>query len=87
MSNKMKERRKENNPYVPHKGDSNDQMPGRTDPWGPDQREYLSLFKLSLERMREARVVVFVDSRLHPAHEHGRLLGDVVNLVPAGSSL
>ena len=45
------------------------------------------MLKLPLERMRAARVIVFVDSTMRPVQEHGYLLQDVLQVVLPDSSL
>ena len=87
MSKRMKDAPKEEHPYLAGKKESNDQMPGRTDSWELHQPGFQSLIKLTMENMRAARVVIFVDSTLRPVPEQGYLLADVVKVVLPGSSL
>ena len=87
MSKRMKDAPKEEHPYLAGKKESSDQMPGRTDSWELHQPGFQSLIKLTMESMRAARVVIFVDSTLRPVPEQGYLLADVVKVVLPGSSL
>ena len=87
MSKRMKDAPKGEHPYLAGKREPNNQMPGRTDSWELHQPGYQSLIKHSLEKMRAARVVIFVDSTLRPVPEQGYLLADVVKVVlPAAVS-
>ena len=86
---RMSERKPEEHPYLPVDKDkeNSSQMPGRTDAWQSHTRGYHSFTKLTLDRMKRARVMVVLDSSVRPVPEHNYLLEDVVQLVMPGSTL
>ena len=86
---KMKERKPEEHPYLPvdKKDENSNQMPGRSDAWQSHTRGYHSFTKLTIDRMKRARVMIVVDSSIRPVPEHNYLLEDVVKLVMPGSTL
>ena len=62
----------EDHPYLPvdkYKENSS-QMPGRTDSWQNHTRGYHSFIRLTLDRMKRARVMIVVDSSVGPVLEH-----------------
>ena len=62
-------------------------MPGRTDSWTKYPKGYQSFAKLSLDRMKRARVIIVTDSTLRPVPEHNYLMEDVVKIVMPRSTL
>ena len=89
LFHRMKGQNKEEHLYLPVTRENEDynEMPGRTDSWTKYPKGYQSFAKLSLDRMKKARVIIVTDSTLRPVPEHNYLMEDVVKIVMPRSTL